>query len=223
MLASVDRPATAAPPPGRFPQAPTAREAGFSLALRILCTVAALSALTWSPAGRAAADYTTELEPLAELAWLAGCWSGRDGGRLSEECWLHPEGGLMLGINRTVDGDRTAFEFLRIVDEGGAVTLLASPAGSEPVPFTLTEVEPSRAVFANPEHDFPQRITYAREGERLVATVEAQRDGEWRGFDLVWTRSRLSGGLASRAAAPTAEPLGGDAPEEDPRSGAGGY
>ncbi len=42
-------------------------------------------------------------------------------------------------------------------------------------------------VFANPEHDFPQRITYWLEGETgLRARVEAQRDGKWVGFDLAW-------------------------------------
>ena len=41
----------------------------------------------------------------------------------------------------------------------------------------------SRASFVAPEHDFPKRITYAREGDTLVARVEGAPGGpakEWR-------------------------------------------
>jgi hypothetical protein len=123
-----------------------------------------------------------------QVAWLSGCWLGEAG----EECWLPPLGGEMIGINRSpiAGKEPPAFEFLRIIEQGGGLVYLASPGGRYPAtPFKAVEVSTSRVVFANPEHDFPQRITYWREGETLHARVDAQEDGEWKGFDLSWARA----------------------------------
>ncbi len=128
---------------------------------------------------------------IASLDWLTGCWASDDGGELSEECWLHPAGGMMLGFNRTVSENGSAFEFLRIGSHPEGIAFYASPSGRTAVPFLLVDSGDDLAVFANPEHDFPQRITYRREGDRLSARVEALDGQEWNGFELVWRRSTL--------------------------------
>ena len=131
-------------------------------------------------------------EPLAgdvaALAWLSGCWEGTSG----VECWLAPLGGTMLGVNRGPEreGKQPSFEFLRIIEQDGGLTYLASPGGRfPPTAFPAVEVGESRVVFANPAHDFPQRITYWLEEEILRARVEAQENGEWRGFEVAWKRA----------------------------------
>jgi hypothetical protein len=44
-----------------------------------------------------------------------------------------------------------------------------------------------RAVFANPEHDYPQRIIYWRDGDdSLCARIEGQRDGQVRTSSWSW-------------------------------------
>jgi len=40
------------------------------------------------------------------------------------------------------------------------------------VPFGMIEAESQRVVFANPEHVFPARIVYWREGDDLLARIE---------------------------------------------------
>ncbi len=123
------------------------------------------------------------------LAWLSGCWHGDTG----EECWLAPLGGTMMALNRGPEreGKQPAFEYLRIVEQDGGLVLLASPGGRyPPTAFEAIEVGESRVAFANPAHDFPQRITYWLDGgETLRARVEAQEEGEWRGFEVVLERS----------------------------------
>ena len=141
--------------------------------------------LTCGLGGRATAG------DLESLDWLTGCWAGDDADTHYEECWLHPGGGIMLGLNRTVSATGVAFEFLRIGPNEGGIALFASPGGREPVPFPLSESAPGLAVFLNPEHDFPQRITYRLDGDTLRADVEALENGEWTGFALVWERSTL--------------------------------
>ena len=129
---------------------------------------------------------------LSRLAFLAGCWQGSAG----EECWLAPRGGMMLAINRgpAKPNQPPFFELLRVVEDDEGVVLLAQPAGrAPPVPFRAVEIGDARVVFANPEHDFPQRITYRLEGARLTARVEALKDGEWQGFEQVWSAGSWPG------------------------------
>lgn len=129
-------------------------------------------------------------ERLAPAAFLRGAWATewRDG-RRTEEHWIHPAGGTMLGVNRTLargaDGsERTAFfEFLMIVVRpGGEIDYLAAPAGrSPPTPFRLTSSGPDELVFENPEHDFPRRIIYRRTDRGgLAARIEGTRAGQAR-------------------------------------------
>lgn len=123
---------------------------------------------------------------VADLAWLTGHWSatGEDG-RYTEEIWSSPRGGMLLGMNRDVTKARAMFEFLRIAETEDGIVYFAHPRGREATPFALVELEPNRAVFANPKHDFPQRITYTRDGNRLCARVEG--DGA-KPLEWCWTR-----------------------------------
>jgi hypothetical protein len=118
-------------------------------------------------------------DPLGSLAWLAGTWESEEPtGPHTVEHWLAPEGGTMLGVNRTaVDGRTVFFEYLRIEARAEGPAYLASPVGRDPpTTFVATAAGPSWITFANPEHDFPQRIEYRREGDRLqmrISGVEA--------------------------------------------------
>lgn len=129
----------------------------------------------------------TDSPSLADLAWLAGHWVHQVEGRTSEEIWLPPTGNLMLGVNQTVhDGETRAFEFLRIERRATGSVYLASPGGREPTPFTLIAHNDMTVTFENPEHDFPQRIIYRREGDRLHARIEGMADGEQRSMAWSW-------------------------------------
>jgi hypothetical protein len=124
------------------------------------------------------------------LGWLAGCWVARSGARVVEEQWMRPRGGSLLGMSRTVAADSAvAHELMRIVDRGGGLVFQAHPSGQAPAEFPAVEAGPERAVFADPAHDFPQRIVYRRVGaDSLVARVEGERDGTTRGFDFRYAR-----------------------------------
>ena len=89
-----------------------------------------------------------------------------------EEVWLAPAGGVMLGMHRDAKGEKVSFEFFRIAKTPEGLVYLAQPGGRPPTPFKLTEATATRAVFENPQHDFPQRIIYALRDGRLCARVE---------------------------------------------------
>lgn len=125
-----------------------------------------------------------------QLAWMAGSWRGEPKpGRSNEETWMAPGGGAMLGVHRDVsDGRMTGFEFLRIAaDASGVPVYWASPGGAPPTPFRLVEVAGERVVFANPDHDFPQRILYWRDAAgNLHARIEGPQGNETVGMEWTW-------------------------------------
>ena len=121
---------------------------------------------------------------LDDVAFLAGHWMRAMGPERQEEQWLAPHAGTMMGVSRTADGDRTVFfEYLRIEKQGDAIVYLASPRGRDPpTPFTLVTSEPNKAVFENPSHDHPQRVSYWLVGGKLHAAIEnldGSKRSEW--------------------------------------------
>ena len=123
-----------------------------------------LSMLVVSAAARAA--------PLPDLSWLAGDWRRCKDGEIVEERWLGPRGELFIGANLTSNKGRASFENLRIARSDDTWTFWGSPMGRTPVPFRLIESGAQRVVFANPEHVFPARILYWRDGDDLLARIE---------------------------------------------------
>jgi hypothetical protein len=111
---------------------------------------------------------------IMDLNWLAGTWTLQQDGRTTEETWLPPRAGMMLGISRTIAGDKTVeFEFLRIEQRGNDLVYIAQPGGQPPTEFRLDSSGNGDWVFANLKHDFPKKIRYRRAGDgSLVASVE---------------------------------------------------
>ncbi len=130
---------------------------------------------------------------IADLRWMAGCWSqeGQESG--SVEQWTTPAGGTMLGMSRIVSGGKTvAFEFLRIVEEeDGWTGLVASPSGQETARFGLVSLSANEVVFENPDHDFPQRIIYRLDSDgNLVGRIEGEVNGTEQAADFPMTRTK---------------------------------
>lgn len=130
---------------------------------------------------------------LRALAWMTGSWVRTEPGARIEEHWTAPAGASMLGMNRNVVGGRTAFfEFLRIEFVEGSIRYAASPMGRDPpTVFELAAIEPGRVEFANPEHDFPTRVGYARQGSTLVAWIAGEEAGQAKEVRWVYQRARL--------------------------------
>ena len=127
---------------------------------------------------------------IEQLAWLSGSWTGEtESGFVTEEHWIEPKGGMMLAVNRTSKNGRAQFEFLRIQEKNGSLSLLASPGGRPTIEFKLLELQQEKVVFANPKHDFPQKITYRRDGTSLHVQIEAVDNGQTRKIEWTWQRT----------------------------------
>jgi Domain of unknown function (DUF6265) len=126
------------------------------------------------------------------LAWLSGCWAAEAGEKGSVEYWLPPAGGTMLGVGRTVRNGKTVeSEFMRIqVNAAGKLVYVALPSGQSEASFTLKEIAANSVTFENPQHDFPQRISYRLlAADRLLARIEGLRKGVLRAIDYPMKRT----------------------------------
>ncbi len=138
------------------------------------------------------------------LHWLAGGWQSERGGRTIHELWMAPSGGMMLGIGHTVDGEKTIeYEAMRIEERGGDIVFTAKPSGQEQASFTATELTDSSVVFANPAHDFPQRVIYRlRPDGSLLARIEGEIGGKARAVDYPMERARDASSASGASSSP---------------------
>jgi hypothetical protein len=110
-----------------------------------------------------------------EVAFMTGSWVGtEDDGARVEEHWTHADGGALFATSRTVkDGKVEFFEFLRIERRAdGSIVYVAQPLGKPPTEFKRIESPTGEAVFENLSHDWPKRIRYRRDGDKLDIRVE---------------------------------------------------
>jgi hypothetical protein len=129
--------------------------------------LAAIAALLALAAPARAAD--------APPTWLAGCWQGEAGTAAANafEAWSAPRADRMLGVNQTLRGAGSMFEFMRIDRGERGLRFVAQPGGRPPTEFPAQRVEAQRILFANPQNDFPKYIDYRRDGDRLEARLSA--------------------------------------------------
>lgn len=119
---------------------------------------------------------TPQTSTLADISWISGAWQTEPGGRRQiEEHWTKVAGESMLGMSRTVAGDKTVeFEYLRIEQRAEGIYYVAHPKARCPgTDFKLTRASATEAVFENPQHDFPKRIIYRKTADdALTATID---------------------------------------------------
>lgn len=125
------------------------------------------------------------LDPPAALPdWMAGAWEMREGDSWSDEYWTAPRAGLMIGAARVGKGDvLQMWESTRIERKAdGSISFFAQPRGVPASEFPLVAHAAGMVEFANPAHDYPQRIRYWREGRLLKARIslmDGSKPMEW--------------------------------------------
>lgn len=127
---------------------------------------------------------------ISDQQWLVGCWErARPNGRMVEG-WSAPVDGIMAGMSTSIrDTTRRVLERLRLFYRGDTLIYEASPARQPMNEFKSTLISAQEIVFEDPEHDFPQKITYRRIGaDSLFARVEGDRDGRQRPIDYAFKR-----------------------------------
>jgi hypothetical protein len=150
-------------------------------AIRLICLLSAVALLSHA-----------QTSGIDKLSFLSGCWTA-DG---TEEMWTKPAGGSMMGLSRTVKGNRTLFtEFVHIsaATDGTLIFNVQLKLAGKSTQFRATELKDGAVTFSNPEHDYPQRIMYRREPDgSLFARIEGTTGGKNRHEEYKYKRARCS-------------------------------
>lgn len=137
----------------------------------------------------AAAPLAAQEQPLP--AWLAGAWVMESGARWADETWTPPRGSMMMGAARIGFGPEiNEWEHTRIVRKAdGSISYFAQPKGGPVSEFPMVNTSEAAIEFANPAHDYPQRIRYERVGQLLITEI-SKLDGS----EAMRWQYRMSGG-----------------------------
>ena len=118
---------------------------------------------------------SSDKNELSDLNWLVGQWErqGMKPGKSGHERWEPAAGNMMHGWGVSFQGQDTTFvEKLKIVKKDNSVYYVADvPENQTPALFLMTEISADGFVCENPDHDFPKKISYKREGDILNATI----------------------------------------------------
>ena len=131
---------------------------------------------------------TSDIE---KAEWIIGTWENVTPKGSIYETWSIVYADEYEGKSYMLkEKDTVVFETVSMVQkEGGLFYIPAVKNQNEglPVRFTLKSISETRFVFENPEHDFPQVISYVQIGnDSLVAEISGIADGEERkvGFPM---------------------------------------
>lgn len=104
---------------------------------------------------------------------------------------MAPRGNSMQGMGRTVRGDSLVeFEIVVVRERGTELIYEAHPSGQPSAEFVAESLSVASVVFANPEHDFPQRVGYRSLGpDSLVGWIAGTMGGQNRRIEFPYSRT----------------------------------
>lgn len=123
----------------------------------------------------AAYGQETNKQKFKKLEWLAGKWTrtNPDAGQSGYETWTKVSDLKLSGKGVTLKGKKTVFlENLEFIVKGNDIFYTVMVNGEkQPIFFKLTALSADGFTCENPQHDFPKKITYKREGKHIKAVI----------------------------------------------------
>lgn len=112
---------------------------------------------------------------IEKLEWLIGTWNRTNAkpGRSGAEVWKKNSDTELHGRGISMKGNDTSFvEKLKIVVKENKLYYVADvPDNKAVVYFAFTDISPGGFTCENPDHDFPKKIQYRRDGRTLTAMI----------------------------------------------------
>jgi hypothetical protein len=108
---------------------------------------------------------------LTDLAWLEGRWRGDWGSRVAEQSWFAPKAGVMTGLFRLVEGDKTlVLELFTLVEKPEGIDFFFRHFTPELVPWeksgatvlNLASLDAKKVDFENAVNGQPKRAVLIR-------------------------------------------------------------
>jgi len=123
------------------------------------------------------------------MDWLLGSWEGNSEQGTVTEKWVKINDTLFAGQSFTLHGSDTLGSETISLQIGDTailyIPLVKGQNDNKPVVFKLSYSDNTNMVFENPEHDFPQKISYQLKTEdTLIATVSGMQVGIMQSFSI---------------------------------------
>ncbi len=119
---------------------------------------------------------------LKKAAWLLGDWQNKTPRGITVESWKKLNDSTYLAKSYQLRGlDTVSSEHVRLEEHHGNlyyIPTVKNQNDGKPVIFKMTTASADGFIFENPEHDFPQKITYNRISKDSVA---AEISGTYKG------------------------------------------
>lgn len=130
---------------------------------------------------------------LESLNWLLGKWSNSSPAGVVSEEWKNRDGNGFTGTGCFVKGtDTLSKEKLSLEYIDGVlyyIPTVQNQNDGKAVRFKLTEMKENSLVFENPEHDFPQVISYQLvRPDSMVAEISGTINGEFKKQSYPYTK-----------------------------------
>ncbi len=122
-----------------------------------------------------------------DLNWINGDWVTKENNQKITERWTQVSSQSLNGTQYTIENEDTvAIQAMEVSKKGGRVyyTLKKGP-NAKAIEYKLTKMEKDKAVFKNPELDFPSKIVYYKDQDHLVSQAKGQQNGEEKMKELV--------------------------------------
>lgn len=128
---------------------------------------------------------TKQTNDIKKAEWLIGAWENKTLQGSIYETWSKINDNEFSGKSYVVkDRDTIVFENLRLVQEQEGlfyIPIVNNQNDALPVRFALKTITEKQLVFENPQHDFPQIISYTKiAADSLVAKISGTKNGKER-------------------------------------------
>ncbi len=122
---------------------------------------------------------------IKNASWLIGTWENKTSRGSIYETWAKVNDHEFLAKSYALkEKDTMVFEQIRLVQEAGKlfyIPTVKNQNGGLPVRFALKTMNDTILVFENPQHDFPQVISYAKiDRDHLIAEISGVKNGQQR-------------------------------------------
>lgn len=132
----------------------------------------------------------TYKQKFKKLEWLVGKWTrtNAEPGKSGYETWTKVSDLKLSGRGVTLKGKKTNFvEHLEFIVKGNDIFYTVVVTGEkEPTYFKLTTLSNDGFTCENPQHDFPKKISYKRDGKHVKAVISG--DGKSVDYNFVATK-----------------------------------
>jgi hypothetical protein len=138
---------------------------------------------------------------LADFAWLEGRWQGAWGPRMAEQEWVGPKAGVMLGVFRLIENDKTlVIELFALLEKQDRIEFRFRHFTPELQPWeqagstvlNLATLVPPNAVFENPVDGQPKReiLTQIDAGTYVLRSEIVPSAGESQVTEITYHRQK---------------------------------